>query len=179
MFLMIRKPVIGSRLRRLPETVMSFANHDDALTYIDENPGILREFALMDYVNPPTIILPDEIPDNNACRELYVKAFGDRELKPSDYIRLRLYLQWILNDKDQPFDWMEGLYLAPLKIGKNQSLDELKFIKVNYEGGWKDREAISFNDDGFIGFAGWAAGKNATPMLAAFAYWCNRELRSK
>jgi hypothetical protein len=36
-----------------------------------------------------------------------------------------------------------------------------------------DREAISFNRDGFIGFAGWADSKNVQPFLSAFVKWCD------
>ncbi|WP_395601167.1 hypothetical protein AB4P95_30110 (plasmid) [Pseudomonas sp. A1437] len=38
------------------------------------------------------------------------------------------------------------------------------------------REAITFNPDGFIGFAGWADDKNVQPVLAGFADWI-RELK--
>lgn len=34
------------------------------------------------------------------------------------------------------------------------------------------REAISFNPDGFIGFAGWASSCNTDPFLKAFVLWC-------
>ncbi|WP_130811422.1 hypothetical protein [Olsenella sp. Marseille-P4559] len=33
------------------------------------------------------------------------------------------------------------------------------------------REAISFNDDGYIGFAGWANGTTIQPFLRAFMRW--------
>ena len=33
------------------------------------------------------------------------------------------------------------------------------------------REAISFNADGFIGFAGWADQGNTNPLLRAFIRW--------
>lgn len=33
------------------------------------------------------------------------------------------------------------------------------------------RECISFNRDGFIGFAGWADSKNTAPIVRAFAEW--------
>lgn len=36
-----------------------------------------------------------------------------------------------------------------------------------------DREAISFNRDGFIGFAGWADVGNKNPLLRAFLAWCD------
>lgn len=35
------------------------------------------------------------------------------------------------------------------------------------------RECISFNRDGFIGFAGWADQGNTNPLLRAFLEWCN------
>lgn len=34
-----------------------------------------------------------------------------------------------------------------------------------------DREAISFNRDRFIGFAGWASDKNVKPFISAFIEW--------
>lgn len=36
-----------------------------------------------------------------------------------------------------------------------------------------NRECISFNRDGFIGFAGWADQGNANPILRAFLKWCD------
>lgn len=41
-----------------------------------------------------------------------------------------------------------------------------------------NREAISFNSDGFIGFAGWADNTNVQPFLRAFNNWVN-ELAKK
>ncbi len=35
------------------------------------------------------------------------------------------------------------------------------------------RECISFNEDGFIGFAGWADQGNTNPILRAFIKWCD------
>jgi len=36
------------------------------------------------------------------------------------------------------------------------------------------REAISFNQDGFIGFAGWADPGNLNPLKRAFLAWCDQ-----
>jgi len=41
------------------------------------------------------------------------------------------------------------------------------------------REAISFNTDGFIGFAGWADQGNTNPILRAFLSWCDYLAYSK
>lgn len=38
-----------------------------------------------------------------------------------------------------------------------------------------DREAISFNDDGFIGFAGWSDSKNVQPFYRAFKSWMDEK----
>ena len=35
------------------------------------------------------------------------------------------------------------------------------------------RETVSFDQDGFIGFCGYADAENAAPVLAAFAEWCD------
>lgn len=35
------------------------------------------------------------------------------------------------------------------------------------------RECISFNKDGFIGFAGWADQRNTNPIIDAFIKWCD------
>lgn len=35
------------------------------------------------------------------------------------------------------------------------------------------REAISLNHDGFIGFAGWASDRNVQPFLEGFMEWCD------
>ena len=39
-----------------------------------------------------------------------------------------------------------------------------------YFGG---REAVSFNGDGFIGFAGWSDNVNVQPILRGFKKWCD------
>lgn len=46
------------------------------------------------------------------------------------------------------------------------------FLYVNSHY-FERREAISFNRDGFIGFAGWADQGNTNPLLRAFLKWCD------
>lgn len=44
--------------------------------------------------------------------------------------------------------------------------------KIKVDGSYfKGREAITFNKDGFIGFAGWASGRNLKPFVRAFEKW--------
>lgn len=35
------------------------------------------------------------------------------------------------------------------------------------------REAVSFNNDGFIGFCGWSDSTNDQPILRGFKKWCD------
>ena len=42
-----------------------------------------------------------------------------------------------------------------------------------------DREAVSFNDDGFIGFAGWADNINVQPILNGFCAWVDELKKSQ
>lgn len=44
------------------------------------------------------------------------------------------------------------------------------FINSHY---FTRRECISFNKDGFIGFAGWASSGNVAPIIKAFIEWCD------
>ena len=39
---------------------------------------------------------------------------------------------------------------------------------------FESREAVTFNSDGFIGFAGWADEKSVQPVLAGFKEWIKR-----
>lgn len=41
------------------------------------------------------------------------------------------------------------------------------------------RECISFNINGFVGFAGWADGSNVRPILKGFNKWCDYLLENK
>ena len=36
---------------------------------------------------------------------------------------------------------------------------------------WECREAVSFNHDGFVGFAGWADNRNIRPILDGVEEW--------
>lgn len=44
---------------------------------------------------------------------------------------------------------------------------------------FKERECISFNRDGFIGFAGWADDGNSNPIRRAFLAWVDELKKQK
>lgn len=50
------------------------------------------------------------------------------------------------------------------------------YINSHY---FTQRECISFNRDGFIGFCGWADTGNTNPILRAFLAWCDYLAESK
>lgn len=48
----------------------------------------------------------------------------------------------------------------------------IEYAFFRCKGSWfDDREAISFNRDGFIGFAGWADSTNIIPFVESFKKW--------
>jgi len=57
------------------------------------------------------------------------------------------------------------------KYNRNGTLKECyMYMNSHY---FTQREAISFNRDGFIGFAGWADEFNKAPLISAFMEWIN------
>jgi hypothetical protein len=51
---------------------------------------------------------------------------------------------------------------------------EFEWIDLTVKGTYFDnRQAISFERDGFIGFAGWASTKNTKPFIDGFIKWCD------
>ena len=69
---------------------------------------------------------------------------------------------------------MGSMYLSrriDLKRKANGTLISC-FLYVNGHY-FERRECISFNADGWIGFAGWADQGNTNPILRAFIEWCD------
>lgn len=67
----------------------------------------------------------------------------------------------------------------PILTGKNKNIildsnNKLKFAELRVKGTYfDDREAITFNEDGWIGLCGWADMKNLTPFAMGFIEWCD------
>ena len=50
----------------------------------------------------------------------------------------------------------------------------VEWLELTVKGTYFDsREAVTFNRDGFIGFAGWAPNTNVKPFIDAFVRWCD------
>lgn len=60
----------------------------------------------------------------------------------------------------------DAIHVCPTKSHK------IKFAFLRVSGSYfHEREAISFNEDGFIGFCGWASTINSIPFTIAFEKW--------
>ena len=70
--------------------------------------------------------------------------------------------------------------LSDKKIIKHNSNGKIKecylFMNSHY---FTQRECISFNKDGFIGFCGWADIGNSNPVKRAFLKWCDELKKQK
>lgn len=69
---------------------------------------------------------------------------------------------------------VDSMHLSEKIVSKYKTNGELLgcFIYLNSHY-FRRRECISFNYDGFIGFAGWADSRNTKPITEAFIEWCD------
>ena len=61
----------------------------------------------------------------------------------------------------------------PYRIYKDSNSYLFKVVFTVNGDYFVKREGITFNYDGFIGFAGWASDSNVVPFLEAFKSWVN------
>lgn len=90
-------------------------------------------------------------------------------LTPASMQRLRT----LINDRMKASGLIQGAFRcrqrAIVKETKFGRFAELR-CRADY---FDDREAVAFNTDGFIGFAGWADNTNVQPILEGFKAWVN------
>ncbi|MCX4365087.1 MAG: hypothetical protein OSJ70_04880 [Bacilli bacterium] len=84
----------------------------------------------------------------------------------------------ILNKKISEVDSVLLMINEPKIKGSYKDIvfkkDKLNFAQIRVKGDYfASREAITFNQDGFIGFCGWASDDNAKPIIDGFIEWCN------
>lgn len=81
-------------------------------------------------------------------------------------------MHWLANHNiKQPRD---GVRMFPrraerVRWAKSGGIIEA-YIRVDGDY-FRDREAVSFNRDGHIGFCGWASSENAEPIVIGFIRW--------
>lgn len=60
------------------------------------------------------------------------------------------------------------------RLGPVNSQLKNGWVELTIKGTYFDkREAITFNRNGFIGFAGWASSDNTKPFIYGFIKWCD------
>ena len=118
--------------------------------------------------------------DADSLREQFAEHFSYEDLNEADIVRLAMFVMQecathCLYGEHTRF-WVPSLLPKHgVKVHMSETGGiESAFIRCNGTY-FKDREAISFNGDGFIGFAGWADSKNVQPFYKAFQRWMNEK----
>ena len=113
---------------------------------------------------------------NNEAREYFKqKGLTYNDITEGDILSLVLLLNQELKaavrNGETSVDTMHLSRKIDIKKNTNGTIQKC-FLYVNSHY-FTQREAISFNEDGFIGFTGWADQGNANPILRAFIKWCD------
>lgn len=113
---------------------------------------------------------------SNELREEFAKNFSYEQLTECDIVRLGMFCMAECAEHSLYANhtkiWIPSLLPKHgVKVEMSDSGGiKCAFIRCNGTY-FKGREAISFNSDGYIGFAGWADLKNLKPFHRAFKRW--------
>lgn len=119
---------------------------------------------------------------NNEAREYFKnKGLTYDDITEGDILALVLLLNAEIKKAnaaaETSVDTMHLSKKVVMKKKPNGTITECYlFVNSHY---YTQREAISFNRDGFIGFAGWADQGNTNPLLRAFLKWCDELYKAK
>lgn len=69
---------------------------------------------------------------------------------------------------------VSGIYRGTARLRRIGS--KYKYLTMKTDQ-WENRECVSFNSDGFIGFAGWASDTNVRPILDAVVEWVDQHAK--
>ena len=117
----------------------------------------------------------EPICSNEDCRNRFKKyglTYGD--IADGDILALVMLLNREIKKSNREgetsADTMRLSQKMIIKHKSNGTISECYlFMNSHY---FTQRECISFNKDGFIGFAGWADDGNLNPIRRAFLEWC-------
>lgn len=110
------------------------------------------------------------------ARELFASKLSYEQITMNDIRALEgfLAIEYARHERDGHHVDMRPSYrkkyqpqINPAEDGKGIKSAFLRVSGFYFQG----REAISFNEDGFIGIAGWADDTNVQPFLRAFHKW--------
>lgn len=113
---------------------------------------------------------------NNEAREYFrAKGLSYNDITEGELLLLVMLLNKELKaaakDNETSVDTIHLSKRMDVKKKSNGAIISC-FLYVNSHY-FTQRECISFNVDGFIGFAGWADQGNVNPILRAFLKWCD------
>ena len=110
-------------------------------------------------------------------REEARQAFKDSKIEYAElsYMDIKMLTIYVDNEFKEAFinDEINSMMYTnkKIQIKKDKYLNltaAFLFVDGSY---FEKRECISFNQDGFIGFAGWASDKNVKPIIKGFIKW--------
>ena len=97
--------------------------------------------------------------------KLSYKNIGSREIAS---------LRSLISEEFKKMDTIINMKLIQGKPFKFNNDGSVINGSIRVEGKhFENREAITFNRGGFIGFSGWADAQNVKPFTSAFARWTN------
>lgn len=119
------------------------------------------------------MILPEKEYTNDEARA-YFKELGlsYEKIYEADIWNLLAFVSGELANIDKSKDVLPmKIVIKSVKIDADCGGLNSAFFEVS--GPYFDRrEGISFNRDGYIGFAGWASTNNLQPFVRGFMHWC-------
>ena len=113
-------------------------------------------------------------------RDILLANLTYRDISPNDIRALEgfLCIEYARHDRENPRPEIEPLHMHPVyrkqfepRITQSEAggiAEAYLRVAGRY---WPEREAVSFNADGFIGIAGWADDNNVQPFLRGFMRW--------
>ena len=112
---------------------------------------------------------------NDEAREYFKnKGLTYEDVTEGDILTLTMMLNKELKKANKECETSVDIYLSRKVNMKRKTNGSLiccyLYVNSHY---FTRRECISFNYDGFIGFAGWADQGNTNPILRAFLKWCD------
>lgn len=113
---------------------------------------------------------------NQEARDYFKeKGLTYNDITEGDILALVLFLNMEIKKAVKAHETsVESMHLSrrlDIKKRSNGTITECYlYINSHY---FTQRECISFNRNGFIGFCGWADQGNTNPILRAFLAWCD------
>ena len=112
---------------------------------------------------------------NDEARQYFTdKGLTYDDITEGDILTLVMLLNKHIKAANKDNETSVQLTLSKKMVMKKKSKGSIMacFLYVN-SCYFTQRECISFNGDGFVGFAGWADQGNTNPILRAFLEWCD------